>query len=100
MDGGQVLGLLADAASRSVTLRLAPGDTLLLYTDGLTEARTGRGARYDEQALRGFLTTRAPITAPDAVAAVRTLLDGFGDGLDDDTAVLALGVPLARAPGD
>jgi sigma-B regulation protein RsbU (phosphoserine phosphatase) len=100
MDGGQVLGLLADAASRSVTLRLDPGDTLLLYTDGLTEARTGRGARYDERALREFLAALAPITAPDAVAAVRALLDGFGDGLDDDTAVLALGVPLARAPDD
>jgi sigma-B regulation protein RsbU (phosphoserine phosphatase) len=93
MDGGQVLGVLADAASTSVALRLDPGDTLLLYTDGLTEARTGRGARYDEQPLREFLTALAPTTASDVVAAVRTLLDGFGAGLDDDTAVLALGVP-------
>ena len=97
MDGGQVVGVLADAASTSVALRLDPGDTLLLYTDGLTEARTGRGARYDEQPLREFLTTLAPTTASEVVAAVRTLLDGFGDGLDDDTAVLALGVPRARA---
>jgi phosphoserine phosphatase RsbU/P len=97
MDGGQVVGVVADAASTSVALRLFPGDTLLLYTDGLTEARTGRGARYDEQPLREFLTTLAPTTAPDVVAAVRTLLDGFGDGLDDDTAVLAFGVPPAPA---
>jgi hypothetical protein len=27
------------------------------------------------------------------VAAVRDLLTGFGEGLDDDTAVLALSVP-------
>ena len=93
MVGGQVLGVLADARSTSVALRLEPGDTLLLYTDGLTEARTGRGTRYDEQPLREFLTALAPTTASDMVAAVRTLLDGFGDGLDDDTAVLALGVP-------
>ena len=99
MEGGQVLGVLADAASTSVTLRLDPGDTLLLYTDGLTEARTGRGSRYDEQPLCEFLTALAPTTASDVVAAVRTLLDGFGDGLDDDTAVLALGVPAAPPPG-
>ena len=93
MDGGQVVGVVADAVSRSVALRLDPGDTLLLSTAGLTEARTGRDARYDEQPLLEFLTTLAPTTASDVVAAVRTLLDGFGDGLDDDTAVLALGVP-------
>ena len=95
MPGGQVLGVLAVAASTSATVRLEPGDTLLLYTDGLTEARTGRGDRYDEQPLLEFLTTLGPTTALDAVAAVRTLLDGFGDGLDDDTAVLALSVPAS-----
>ena len=95
MPGGQVLGVLAVATAVSVTVRLEPGDTLLLYTDGLTEARTGRGSRYDEQPLLEFLTTLGPTTAPDAVSAVRTLLDGFGDGLDDDTAVLALSVPAS-----
>ncbi|MDT7578915.1 MAG: phosphoserine phosphatase RsbU/P, partial [Pseudonocardiales bacterium] len=99
MDGGQVVGVLADAASTSVALRLCPGDTLLLYTDGLTEARTGRGTRYDEQPLHEFLTASGPTTASGAVAAVRTLLDGFGDGLDDDTAVLALSVPPTSAAG-
>ena len=69
-----------------------PGDTLLLYTDGLVEGRVDHGARYDEKALHGFLTELAPTTAVDAVAAVRALLDGFGDVLDDDTAVLALSV--------
>ena len=98
MDGGQVVGVVAHAAATTVALRLDPGDTLLLYTDGLTEARTGRGARYDEQPLLEFLTALAPTTASDVVAAVRTLLDGFGDGLDDDTAVLALGVPAAPPP--
>jgi phosphoserine phosphatase RsbU/P len=89
---GQVVGLLPEPAFASATLRLEPGDTLLLYTDGLTEARIGP-ARYDEQALHGFLAAVAPAGAADTVAAVRTLLDGFGDGLDDDTAVLAVGVP-------
>jgi sigma-B regulation protein RsbU (phosphoserine phosphatase) len=96
LEGGQVLGLLPTATSASATLRLEPGDTLLLYTDGLVEARTGPGTRHDEEGLHAFLTAIAPATAPVAVAAVRALLADFGTGLDDDTAVLAVGVP--RSP--
>ncbi len=98
LEGGQVLGLLPAATSASTTLRLEPGDTLLLYTDGLIEARTGPGTRHDEEDLRAFLAAIAPTTAPAAVAAVRALLAEFGTGLDDDTAVLAVGVP--RSPAD
>ena len=40
--GGMLLGTLGDTEYDSQTLRLAPGDCLLLVTDGLTEARQGR----------------------------------------------------------
>ncbi|MCI0384309.1 PP2C family protein-serine/threonine phosphatase [Streptomyces sp. CNQ085] len=103
--GGQLVGVLPDAHFTATTVRLAPGDTLLLYTDGLTEARTvhadGRrrereGGRYGEEALLDFAAGLAPASAADAVAAVGALLDGLGEGVDDDTAVLALGVPASR----
>ena len=97
MIGGQVVGLLPEATFVRTALRLGPGDTLLLYTDGLTEARVDRTERYEEEALLEFLTAQAPTSASDTVAAVRQLLDGFGDGLDDDTAVLAVSVAV-RAP--
>jgi sigma-B regulation protein RsbU (phosphoserine phosphatase) len=96
LEGGQVVGVLPTATSASTTLRLEPGDTLLLYTDGLIEARTASGAWHDEEDLRAFLTAIAPTGAPGAVAALRALLADFGPGLDDDTAVLAVGVP--RSP--
>ena len=72
-----------------------PGDTLVLYTDGLTEARVGSGTeRYDyDGALLDFAAEHAPATASAIVAAIQSLLDGFGSGLEDDVAVLALGVP-------
>ena len=77
----------------AVDVELAPGDALLLYTDGLTEARVdGSRDRYDEDGLLAFARALAPTTARDAVDATFSLLEGFGDGLDDDTAVLALGV--------
>ena len=89
--GGQLVGILRDAHFAATTLVLTPGDTLLLYTDGLTEARTGATrARFGDQALREFVTALAPSPAPAVIAAVADLLAGFGDGLDDDTAALAL----------
>jgi phosphoserine phosphatase RsbU/P len=94
--GGQVVGLLPEASFVATALHLGPGDTLLLYTDGLSEARVDRDLRYDEDDLLEFLASQAPASASHAVAAVRGLLDGFGPALDD-TALLVVGVP-ASAP--
>lgn len=91
--GGQLVGVLPDAEFTTATVDLGPGDTLLLYTDGLTEARTPRtGERYGDEALLDFARALAPASAPDAVEALTVLLDSFGEGLDDDTALLAMGV--------
>jgi phosphoserine phosphatase RsbU/P len=95
--GGQVVGLLPEATFVATALHLGPGDTLLLYTDGLSEARVDRDTRFDEDDLLEFLASQAPASASQAVAAVRGLLDGFGPALDDDTALLVVGVP-ASAP--
>lgn len=95
--GGQLLGVLPDAHIATVSVRLGAGDTLMLYTDGLTEARTDDGAdRFGDDALLAFARGLAPTTASDAVAAVRGLLDTFASGLEDDTAVLAM-TPLPPA---
>jgi sigma-B regulation protein RsbU (phosphoserine phosphatase) len=51
--------------------------------------------RYEEAALRDFAGTLAPATPSVVVEAVRGLLVEAGDRLDDDTAVLAVGVPPA-----
>jgi phosphoserine phosphatase RsbU/P len=94
MPGGPFIGVLDDATFTATAIRLGPGDTLLFYTDGLTEARAGPGRdRYGEEALEVFAANIAPATAGAIVNAIIALLDGFGDGLDDDIAVLALGVP-------
>ncbi|MFJ4831799.1 PP2C family protein-serine/threonine phosphatase [Streptomyces sp. NPDC088747] len=96
--GGQLIGVLRDVDIATVTVHLGPGDTLLLHTDGLTEAHTnattGDGDRYGDDALLDFASALAPTTASDTVGAIRDLLDTFGTGVDDDTAVLAIHVPL------
>lgn len=69
----------------------------MLVTDGLLEMRVDRDrTRYDEEHFHAFMAALAPATA---AAAARTELIGSSDGLDDDTAVLALGVPPTTAPG-
>ncbi|MET8354031.1 MULTISPECIES: PP2C family protein-serine/threonine phosphatase [unclassified Micromonospora] len=44
---GMLIGVVPDPRVGEVTVRLAPGETCLLYSDGVTEARGGR--RGDEQ---------------------------------------------------
>lgn len=93
--GGLLVGVLPNAPFVTATTTLAPGDTLLLYTDGLTEARTGpaRDSRYGDAALLAFAAGHAPAAPHAVIGALTGLLESFGDGLDDDTALLALGVP-------
>ncbi|MFG2991672.1 PP2C family protein-serine/threonine phosphatase [Streptomyces sp. NPDC048257] len=93
--GGQLIGVLPDARIATTALRLGPGDTLLLYTDGLTEAHTTATGkdRYGDEALLAFGHGLAPTTAQHTISAIRELLDTLGSGVDDDAAVLAVSVP-------
>ncbi|MEU5363571.1 SpoIIE family protein phosphatase [Streptomyces sp. NPDC005925] len=94
--GGMLVGALPDASFTAGATTLGPGDTLLLYTDGLTEARIdAEHTLYDDERLRDFAGDQACIAPRPLVAAVAALLEKLGDGVDDDTALLALGTPTA-----
>jgi phosphoserine phosphatase RsbU/P len=96
--GGPFIGVFDDAVFTATTIVLAPGDTLLLYTDGLIDARTDEAReRFGEEALAAFAAGLGDGGATLVVNAIIDLLDGFGDGLDDDVAVLALSAPPGRA---
>ena len=96
--GGTLIGIIAEPKLVSRTLRLRPGDTLVLYSDGLTDARTGSNW-FGSDALEAFARRQAPTDAPGAVAAFAGLLDTF-EALDDDVALMALSVDPARADRD
>ncbi|MET8412389.1 SpoIIE family protein phosphatase [Streptomyces sp. NPDC005195] len=95
--GGLLIGVLPDAPFVTATTSLGSGDTLLLYTDGLTEARTGedRTSLYGDDALLAFAARHAGSPPQALIQALTGLLDSFGDGVDDDTALLAIGVPAS-----
>lgn len=96
---GRIVGAFPNSRYTNTTVVANPGDTLLLYSDGLTEARppsseTADG-RYGTAALARFAHSLAPTNATTAVAAVTELLRTFGAGLSDDTAILAISAPPA-----
>lgn len=90
--------MLEDATYGKQTLRIEAGDTLLLYTDGLTDARVpGAGERFGAEELLAFANRLAPATTASAVEAVTALLASFDGGLDDEAAVIAIGAPADSA---
>ncbi|NUR30317.1 MAG: serine/threonine-protein phosphatase [Catenulispora sp.] len=93
VEPGPPLGLfdLADPRTSVVSpawAGFAPGDTLLLYTDGTTEARDSAGRFFD---LAGFLAGRPATSPADLTAQILTGLAAHAGGrLDDDVALLVV----------
>jgi sigma-B regulation protein RsbU (phosphoserine phosphatase) len=91
--GGTLIGILPTPRIVTRTVPLLPGDTLILYTDGLIEARTNtREGRFGTNALLDFAGGLAPATAARVVAALAGLVAGLPHGVDDDVAFMALSV--------
>ncbi len=56
---GLPLGAMCKASFVAREVRLDPGDRMILYTDGVTEARNAAGDLFGEEALRGAVLTHA-----------------------------------------
>ncbi|SCL73216.1 Serine phosphatase RsbU, regulator of sigma subunit [Micromonospora peucetia] len=99
---GMLVGVVPDPRIGEVTVRLRAGETCLLYSDGVTEARGGR--RGDEQfgterlvrAVTGCQRMPAPALAE---RVEQVTCDWLAHGDHDDIAVLALrATPGGRTP--
>jgi phosphoserine phosphatase RsbU/P len=91
--GGLPLGMLKTVKYDTATLQLAPGDTLLLFTDGITEAMNPRQELYGEERLVQLLSERAAaLTLEDLVRLVTQEATAFADGAPaaDDMTVLGV----------
>ncbi|GGP82831.1 SpoIIE family protein phosphatase [Saccharothrix coeruleofusca] len=91
--GGQLVGALPDAHFVATSARLTPGDVLVLYTDGLTEARRADGLMLgeDEERLPALAAGFAGTGARAVVDSLAEVLTAWADEPSDDTAILALG---------
>jgi GAF domain-containing protein len=68
----------------------APGDLVLAFTDGLTEARR-EGRQFGDERLPGLVAAHARELAPDdLVRLLRTEAEEWAPELDDDMVILAL----------
>ncbi len=87
---GMVLGAVPGVVYEQCRAALAPGDLLLLYTDGLTEARAADGSFLEVEGLSALLP-RADVSAAEAVAALYDGAAAYADNVRrDDVAILVL----------
>jgi serine phosphatase RsbU (regulator of sigma subunit) len=57
--GGLALGMFEDAQYHPASVTIAPGDLLVLYSDGITEAENSAGRPFDETGLETVLTAQS-----------------------------------------
>lgn len=90
---GPVLGAFEDATWPRESVELGPGEHIVVYTDGVTEA-SGPGGRFGEERLRaGLAGTGGP---NQAIGKLERALEEFaGADLSDDAAVLAIARAMA-----
>lgn len=91
---GPALGVLDDASYRPHEARLAPGEALFVYTDGVTEATDTHEGLYGEERLEHFLAKHHGASAERINSALIDDLRAFsqGAGQADDITVLTLRV--------
>ncbi|MDP9405986.1 MAG: SpoIIE family protein phosphatase, partial [Actinomycetota bacterium] len=85
---GPLLGPMPGAWDTAV-VTLAPGDVLVVYTDGLTEARSADGEEFGEERLAEVVAATAALGPEAVVDACLAAVHGFapGEATDDATIV-------------
>lgn len=89
---GPLIGAFPTLDIPEISTDLAPGDLVLFYTDGVTDARDAAGERFEEQRLFEAVEAARGGTAQDAVDAVAGAVDRFqGDAEPaDDVTIVAI----------
>lgn len=90
--GGIALGLVEESAYASERMVLGPGETLLLYTDGITEAMDARDSLYSDHGLEQFLASHRDSSPQQMIGDLISDVRRFASGApqSDDITALAL----------
>ncbi len=75
--GGLPIGIQSDAKYESASVPLAPGDWLIIFTDGLVEAENARQEEYGESRLLNSIAAGAATTPPEMLNRLMAELDLF-----------------------
>jgi phosphoserine phosphatase RsbU/P len=101
-ENGMLLAAVPNANYESKCLMLKAGDRLLLYTDGLVEARNAEGTLFGEQSLAAAFTASARMTPSETAEHLIASVQSWARSQDDDLTVLVcdfIGLP-ERAAAD
>jgi len=92
---GTVLGLFKQWDSEIAEIYLRPGDTLAIYTDGVTETTDENQVEFGENGLIAALAAQRGLPAPPLLNAVLGSLERFRRGAqaDDITLIIARARP-------
>ncbi len=98
--GGYPVGLLPGATYEAEEISLRPGDTLVLYTDGVAEAENQAGEQFGVERLASVVRAKRHLPSSEIVAAIGCAVDDFHNGrpLDDDLTVIVIKVPHPASP--
>ncbi len=89
--GSPVIGALEEVTFLEDALAVGAGDLLVLYTDGVTEARNAAGEFFGEERLMRLAAALAGLGPDDAAQRIEDAVVGFsGDVLSDDVAIFVL----------
>ncbi|MCY4077181.1 MAG: SpoIIE family protein phosphatase [Acidobacteria bacterium] len=102
---GTVIGLFEDWFGESAATVLEPGDTLVVCSDGVTEAFSDNDEEFGEGRLRDAVAAHRHLAVPELLAALQTAVQRFSGAVqsDDLTLLVARATPpaasLAEAAG-
>ena len=88
--GSLPVGLFPDASYRTARFTLPPGRCVVLYTDGVVEARNPERQEFATEGLEAAVAAVAASAAAVAEDVLKQVLSHSGGHLDDDAAVLVL----------
>jgi sigma-B regulation protein RsbU (phosphoserine phosphatase) len=97
---GIALGVIEEAEFQEHTVSLSPGDTLIMYTDGVTEAMNAEGELFGEAHLHEVASRNCGIEPSDMVAAINEAVAAHvGEEPASDDATLIVIRRDDREPG-
>lgn len=89
---GIPLGLMEEADYSQVQFELQSQDLLLLYTDGITEARNKKGKEFEEKGIIRSLSAKGNLSSQQVIQTLKGSIDAFVGRTPqhDDITILAL----------
>jgi len=89
---GLPIGMLEVAVYETKSMQLQPGDKVLLFSDGLSEAESAEGEFFDKKGLRDTLRKHASLGCLELHAKLMAAVEDFSEGAEvaDDITTLVL----------